>query len=135
MADQDRMSMSARAHQLEQQEATPAAVIQDQLRQVIIDHEFIAVGPLCWGRGKTRQEAIRNMRANWSPSVSGQKRPSVAACLDHLDVHIHAVPLPSDPDVLGCWVSGLDGAIHWDTAHLDHDPQPCQLCTVASFRG
>lgn len=35
---------------------------------------FLAVGPHCWGKGKTMEEAIKNAKQNW-PAFSGVRRP------------------------------------------------------------
>lgn len=36
--------------------------------------EFLAVGPNCWGRGTTDQEAIKNARKAFSVSLNGRFR-------------------------------------------------------------
>lgn len=36
---------------------------------------YLAVGPYCWGKGKTQEEAIKNARMNWTSTYTGIKRP------------------------------------------------------------
>jgi hypothetical protein len=35
---------------------------------------FFVIGPLCWGRGETEAEAVRNAKANFSPMMGGKWR-------------------------------------------------------------
>lgn len=37
---------------------------------------FLAVGPYCWGKGKTREEAVKNAKQNWSRTYTGIARPT-----------------------------------------------------------
>lgn len=36
---------------------------------------WLAVGPYCWGKGKTREEAVKNAKQNWVRTYTGIKRP------------------------------------------------------------
>lgn len=36
---------------------------------------YLAVGPYCWGKGKTREEAVKNARYNWPRAYSRVKQP------------------------------------------------------------
>lgn len=34
-------------------------------------HVFFAIGPYCWGKADTPDEAVRNMRKNWATVYAG----------------------------------------------------------------
>lgn len=36
---------------------------------------WLALGPHCWGKGKTREEAVKNAKVNWPRSFYEVKRP------------------------------------------------------------
>lgn len=36
---------------------------------------YLAIGPHCWGKGTTREEAVANAKVNWPRSFSKVKRP------------------------------------------------------------
>jgi hypothetical protein len=36
---------------------------------------YLAMGPYCWGKGKTREEAVKNARYNWPRAYSSVKQP------------------------------------------------------------
>lgn len=36
---------------------------------------FLAVGPYCWGRGRTIEEAVKHARQNWPRAYHKIKRP------------------------------------------------------------
>lgn len=36
---------------------------------------YLAMGPYCWGKGKTQEEAIKNAKMNWMSTYTGIKRP------------------------------------------------------------
>lgn len=36
---------------------------------------YLAMGPFCWGKGATIEEAIKNAKMNWISSYTGIKRP------------------------------------------------------------
>lgn len=36
---------------------------------------YLAVGPYCWGKAKSPDEAVRLAKMNWSPLYSRIKRP------------------------------------------------------------
>lgn len=36
---------------------------------------WLAIGPYCWGKGKTREEAIKNAKVNWISTYTGIRRP------------------------------------------------------------
>lgn len=36
---------------------------------------FLAMGPHCWGKGKTMEEAIANAKPNWPRNFCKVKRP------------------------------------------------------------
>jgi len=38
-------------------------------------HCFIAIGPYCWGRGKTRDEAVANCKKEWPKHYEGKFDP------------------------------------------------------------
>lgn len=50
--------------------------------------EYLAVGPYCWGRGKTPKEAIKNMKANW-PSGVIKAKPTKSVLEDPQIVNIY----------------------------------------------
>lgn len=37
---------------------------------------FLAMGPHCWGKATTREQAVKNAKQNWPRSFSTVKRPS-----------------------------------------------------------
>lgn len=52
---------------------------------------YMAVGPYCWGRGTTREEAVRNARQNW-PRVHPVKRPADK----HFSIYTSDAPITVD---------------------------------------
>lgn len=44
-----------------------------------LDREYIAIGPNCWGRGATKNDAVKAMRKSW-PKVSPTGNYEVWSC-------------------------------------------------------
>ena len=65
----------------------------------IHEHEFIIVGPHCWGRGKNPPEAWKNCKKNWSNTYAGGPPMKAKA-------NCYQVPV-------GSTVSEVDGSIHF----------------------
>ena len=36
-----------------------------ETKLVDLSDRYFAVGPFCWGKGKTEEEAVKNMRKHW----------------------------------------------------------------------
>lgn len=36
---------------------------------------YLAVGPYCWGKGTTREAAVKNAKRNWIKSYTGIAKP------------------------------------------------------------
>lgn len=62
------------------------------------EHEFIVVGPYCWGKGNTSPEAWKNCKKNWIKAYGGNPIKSKATC--------YKVPV-------GSTVNSIDGSIHF----------------------
>lgn len=58
-------------------------------------HDYICIGPYCWGRSKTAREAYRQARLNYCPSLfkRGYKAPFV---IDRLPDDCDEVTVHSD---------------------------------------
>ena len=67
---------------------------------------FVAVGPFCWGKGKTQQEAYQLARENWSgPPYTKLERGQVR--IKHFSIYrIEAYSTEIE-------VSGFDGSVTW----------------------
>lgn len=79
-------------------------------------HEYMAIGPNCWGRGDTEAKAVRNMRKNWAEVYAGRFRKKDRGT----NWKVFIVPV-------GCWLDGI-GSFCWDTAKVEHDPKGCDQC-------
>lgn len=69
-------------------------------------HIFVTVGPNCWGKGDTIEEAFKNCKYNAPHGHRGHFITRVA---------------PKD-----CGVDPIDGAVMWDSSHS----KDCKVCTV-----
>lgn len=54
---------------------------------------FFAVGPFCWGRGKTQEEAVANVKREWSRSMSGNFKAAKLAIYETEDEDAYIDPM------------------------------------------
>ena len=71
-------------------------------------HQFVCIGPNCWGIGQTAKEAHRNAKANAPHGYRGAFITRVAP-------------------KLGFGVDAVDGSVWWNEQHNAKD---CPYCTV-----
>lgn len=57
---------------------------------------FLAVGPLCWGRGKTQKQAVKNCREHLS-RLDADQIPD-----DHIAVRVYLTDEHTTIDCMGC---------------------------------
>ena len=69
---------------------------------------YLAVGPFCWGRGATREEAVKEARKNWSETYTRIRRCNAR------DVHF-SIYTCTDPKV---YLSDMGGICHAQGAVL-----------------
>lgn len=69
------------------------------------DRVYMAIGPNCWGRGRTGQEAVKNARREF-PSYNGKWR-----------YILYDAPK-------GSWVDDIDGGLQWEWDATKGEPEP-----------
>ncbi|HZV36619.1 MAG TPA: hypothetical protein VFB72_18725 [Verrucomicrobiae bacterium] len=72
-------------------------------------HQFVCIGPNCWGIGQTAKEAYKNAKREGPSRYRGIFITRVAP-------------------KAGFKIDGVDGSVCWDGAK--HNAAECKLCTV-----
>lgn len=57
------------------------------------DLHFLAVGPYCWGTGRSIEEAVNNAKRNWPRAFVYVKRPQYT----HFSLYCASEPVGLDP--------------------------------------
>jgi hypothetical protein len=61
----------------------------EELHAKVTPRKIVVVGPFCWGKGDSMNEAIKNCRANWSSCYGGnfsQTKLTILVCSEDATV-------------------------------------------------